>query len=381
MIERSISKKIIELSKEYPVILVQGPRQSGKTTVCRNLFPNKPYVLLENPDVRIRAIEDPRGFLAEFSDGAILDEVQRVPELISYIQGIVDERNSSGMFILTGSNNLLLMEAVSQTLAGRVAIFSLLPFSMKETLDMNSFDSMEKRILYGGYPRLIVDNMNKDAFFENYISTYVEKDVRQVLKIKDSDLFRRFVQLVAERIGSMIDISSLAGDCGISTKTANEWLSILETSFICFRLPPYFVNRTKRLVKTPKLYFYDTGLACALLGISDEKQLAKDRLKGSLFENLVILEFLKDKYNLVSSDRLYFYRTSDGIEVDLVKQEGRNLTPIEIKFSSTFFPEWVKGISKFKEEYSDESSNGIVIYSGKDSFSFKSIEVKNFLSI
>ncbi|MGP1419571.1 MAG: ATP-binding protein [Sphaerochaetaceae bacterium] len=374
-----MQEKLLALSKEYPVLLIQGPRQSGKTTLCRMLFPNKPYVLLETPDIREQANEDPRGFMRQLPDGAVIDEIQRVPELLSYIQGIVDEKESNGMFILTGSSNILLMEAITQTLAGRVAIFSLLPLSIQETRNLTLLDSYEKRIIYGGYPRLLADRMDKDAFFENYIMTYVEKDVRSVLRIKDADRFRIFLSLCAERIGGLLDITALSRECGISTKTVSEWLSILEASFICFKLQPYYNNRTKRLVKTPKLFFYDTGLACALLGITSEARLQKDRMRGSLFENLVILEEVKRKCNSASSDKLYFYRTADGIEVDLVKEKGRTLYPIEIKCSETFSPAWTRGIDKFKSEYQEMSSAGTIVYAGEKSFAFKDFHIKSYL--
>ncbi|MCQ2397673.1 MAG: ATP-binding protein [Sphaerochaetaceae bacterium] len=380
MIEREIKDKLTEIAREYPVILIQGPRQSGKTTLCKMLFTDKPYVSMETPDVRERAENDPIGFLSNYPNGAILDEIQKVPAILSYIQGIVDQVNVPNMFILTGSNNLLLMQAVSQSLSGRVAIFNLLPFSMKEAEKLYSSDNASERILYGGYPRLLSNKMSVGPFFENYISTYVEKDVREVLKIKDAALFRKFVVLCANRIGNILDITGLAKDCGVSTKTVYEWLSILETSFICFQLQPYFVNKTKRLVKSPKLYFYDTGLACALLGIRDTEQLRKDKAYGALFENLVVLEYIKRNFNELKSEKMYYYRTSDGIEVDLVIERGRKIQPVEIKSTKTFQTTWTKGIEKFNSEYSD-SVSGLVLYDGTDSMSYKDIAVKPFCSL
>lgn len=379
MIERTIKDSILSLSKEYPVILVQGPRQSGKTTLVKTLFPEKKYITLEDIDTRSRAIEDPRGFLSNIPDGAILDEVQRAPDILSYIQSIVDSNNKMGMFILTGSSNLLLMEAVSQSLSGRVAIFKLLPLSMLEVKDIEIGWSIEKRILNGFYPRLLTQKMDVSAFFRNYIETYVERDVRRVLNIRNIDSFRRFLVSVAQRIGSTLDITSLASDAMVSTKTVSEWLSILDASFICFRLQPYFSNRSKRLAKRPKIYFYDTGLACALLGIVDEEQLSNDRLRGSLFENMLIVDMLKRKYNKYTSEEFYFYRTLDGVEVDLVMEKGRKLYPMEIKSSQTFNPDWASSLCKFEAEYSDECEKALIIYGGNESFKFKNINVFGYL--
>lgn len=379
MIERTIKDSILSLSKEYPVILVQGPRQSGKTTLVKTLFPEKKYITLEDIDTRSRAIEDPRGFLSNIPDGAILDEVQRAPDILSYIQSIVDSNNKMGMFILTGSSNLLLMEAVSQSLSGRVAIFKLLPLSMLESKDIEIGWSIEKRILNGFYPRLLTQKMDVSAFFRNYIETYVERDVRRVLNIRNIDSFRRFLVSVAQRIGSTLDITSLASDAMVSTKTVSEWLSILDASFICFRLQPYFSNRSKRLAKRPKIYFYDTGLACALLGIVDEEQLSNDRLRGSLFENMLIVDMLKRKYNKYTSEEFYFYRTLDGVEVDLVMEKGRKLYPMEIKSSQTFNPDWASSLCKFEAEYSDECEKASIIYGGNESFKFKNINVFGYL--
>ncbi len=379
MIERTIKDSILSLSKEYPVILVQGPRQSGKTTLVKTLFPEKKYITLEDIDTRSRAIEDPRGFLSNIPDGAILDEVQRAPDILSYIQSIVDSSNKMGMFILTGSSNLLLMEAVSQSLSGRVAIFKLLPLSMLEVKDIEIGWSIEKRILNGFYPRLLTQKMDVSAFFRNYIETYVERDVRRVLNIRNIDSFRRFLVSVAQRIGSTLDITSLASDAMVSTKTVSEWLSILDASFICFRLQPYFSNRSKRLAKRPKIYFYDTGLACALLGIVDEEQLSNDRLRGSLFENMLIVDMLKRKYNKYTSEEFYFYRTLDGVEVDLVMEKGRKLYPMEIKSSQTFNPDWASSLCKFEAEYSDECEKASIIYGGNESFKFKNINVFGYL--
>lgn len=382
MLERQITKAVQKASREYPVVVVHGPRQSGKTTLCKMAFPKKNYYSLENPDVRERVLADPRSFFEENPRGAIIDEIQNAPELLSYMQQIVDDKKKNGLFILTGSNNLLLMDKVTQTLAGRIAIFTLLPFSLGELQSNASLlkKNLDTQILYGGYPRLLSQKINRTSFYQNYIASYVERDVRQLLNIKDASLFRRFLQLCATRIGNMFDAVSLSNDCGISVKTVNEWLSVLEMSFICFRLQPWYQNRNKRLVRTPKIYFYDTGVACSLLGLHTPEQLNHDPLRGGLFENLVISEALKSNYNSAASADFWYYRTSNGVEVDLVRQDGRFLYPVEIKSSQTFHPDFVKNIEKFSADYSDVCKQPKVVYAGKEEFIFKDMYVCNYLN-
>lgn len=382
MIERQITKAVQKAAREYPVVVVHGPRQSGKTTLCKMAFPKKNYYSLENPDVRERVLADPRRFFDENPRGAIIDEIQNAPELLSYMQQIVDDKKKNGLFILTGSNNLLLMDKVTQTLAGRIAIFTLLPFSLAELQSDASLlkKNLDTQILYGGYPRLLSQKINRTSFYQNYIASYVERDVRHLLNIKDASLFRRFLQLCATRIGNMFDAVSLSNDSGISVKTVNEWLSVLEMSFICFRLQPWYQNRNKRLVRTPKIYFYDTGVACSLLGLHTPEQLNHDPLRGGLFENLVISEALKSNYNSAASADFWYYRTSNGVEVDLVKQDGRFLYPVEIKSSQTFHPDFVKNIEKFSADYSDVCKKPKVVYAGKEEFTFKDVNVCNYLN-
>ena len=377
-IKRHIETAIRAAFQCYPVITITGPRQSGKTTLAKMLFPDKPYRSLEDPDIRRAAATDPRTFLAAFPDGAVLDEVQRVPDLLSYIQGIVDDKRKNGLFVLTGSSNLLLMKSVSQTLAGRCAVFTLLPFSISEATGIIENANAMSWILRGGYPQYLVNRGEIPAFFANYATTYVERDVHQLLNIKNATLFSTFLQLVVGRIGSILDVTSLSNDCGISTKTVTEWLSILHTSYICFLLPPWYENRGKRLVKSPKVYFYDTGLACALAGIDTAEQLMHDRLRGGLFENLVILERMKQSYNAGKRPDLYFYRDSNGVEVDLVEHVGRKLFPTEIKSSATFNPDFCKGLAKFVERYSDKCAPPSVVYSGTEAFSYKGVSVVPF---
>ena len=361
---------------EYPVIAIVGPRQSGKTTLAKALFPGKPYQSLENPSTRLRAESDPEGFLAGFPDGAVLDEVQRVPSLLSYIQGIVDGKNRNGLFVLTGSVNLLLMQSVSQSLAGRCAVFTLLPFSLAEAASLLPPGEPFAAVLSGGYPRLLAARMNRARFFANYIDTYVERDVRQLLNVKNTLLFSRFLRLLAGRVGSLLDRTSLANDCGISTKTAAEWLSVLQASSICFLLPPWHENRGKRLVKSPKIYFHDTGLACALAGIETAQQLDRDSLRGGLFENLVILEAMKRSLNDGLKPDLYFYRDSNGVEVDLVEQREGNLYPVEIKSAATFHPDFCKALATFAARYPDRCRAPAVVYAGRERFVYKGMEVR-----
>jgi predicted AAA+ superfamily ATPase len=378
MIKREMSSTLKKVAKEYPVVLVHGPRQSGKTTICRAVFSDKPYVSMENPDTRSRALEDPRGFLADFPNGVILDEIQRTPNLLSYMQQIVDEKKQNGFFILTGSDNFSLQQITSQSLAGRIALLTLLPFSMKEIKSETWLTGTDKRILYGGYPRLITEMPDRTFFFKNYIGSYIERDVRQIVNVKDSNLFHRFLTLCAGRIGSILDYTSLSNDCGISVKTVKEWLSILESSYICFLLNPWYVNRNKRLIKSPKLYFYDTGVACSLLGIYEEAQLNRDPLRGNLFENLVILEKIKQAFNTTKPSNFWYYRTSSGIEVDLVEENGRTLIPTEIKSAASFNSSFCKNLTVFKSEYPEESAGENIVYAGSENFTYKGIRVCNF---
>lgn len=378
MIKREMSSTLKKVAKEYPVVLMHGPRQSGKTTICKAVFTDKPYVSMENPDTRSRALEDPRGFLADFPNGVILDEIQRTPNLLSYMQQIVDEKKQNGFFILTGSDNFSLQQITSQSLAGRIALLTLLPFSMKEIKSETWLTGTDKRILYGGYPRLITETPDRTFFFKNYIGSYIERDVRQIVNVKDSNLFHRFLTLCAGRIGSILDYTSLSNDCGISVKTVKEWLSILESSYICFLLNPWYVNRNKRLIKSPKLYFYDTGVACSLLGIYEEAQLNRDPLRGNLFENLVILEKIKQAFNTTKPSNFWYYRTSSGIEVDLVEENGHTLTPTEIKSAASFNSSFCKNLTVFKSEYPEESAGENIVYAGSENFTYKGIRVCNF---
>jgi len=367
MFKRSLTTHIQELAKKYPVVTVMGPRQSGKTTLVRAAFPHKPYVNLEDAENRALATEDPKSFMMAYPDGAIFDEVQRTPHLLSYIQVQVDESNQKGMFILTGSHQAELHSAVSQSLAGRTSLLKLLPLSIQEIREAKIKDPLDAIILKGGYPKIYAEDLPITNAYSSYFQTYVEKDVPQLLQVKDIMQFERFIKLIARRVGQLINYASLATDVGISAVTIKEWIAVLEATYVLFRLEPYFENFGKRLIKSPKLYFADTGLACHLLGIDSVDQLKKDALYGNLFENWVILELMKTRYNQALDSRLYFYRDVTGKEVDLLYQRGSRLTPIEIKSSKTFSSSFSEGLSYFHKQTPQRAEDGAVIYGGDKS--------------
>lgn len=360
MIPRKSTKELVALSERFKSVAVIGPRQSGKTTLVRNVFPNKAYVSLENPDTRNFALEDPRGFLAMYPQGAILDEVQRAPQIFSYLQQILDESDTKGLFILTGSNNFLLQENISQSLSGRIAYLFLLPLSFDEpeSTDVNQF------LFRGGYPGIYNDNIEPFRFFPNYIRTYIERDVRLLKNIIDLTAFERFLRLCAGRIGQLLNMSSLAVEAGVDVKTISSWIGVLEASFILFRLLPHHKNFNKRLVKMPKIYFYDTGLACSLLGISGIKVLDTHPLRGSLFENMVITEFLKENFSRGTSGNLFFWRDNTGNEIDLILDQDNKLIPVEIKSGQTITDEYFKNLRFWAKISGSES--GYVVYGGQD---------------
>ena len=366
MIIRQLEAHVKQLASWYPVVTITGPRQSGKTTLARTCFPDLPYRNLERLDERSFAREDPVGFLNQFPEGAVLDEVQHVPELSSYLQVLVDERKKNGQFILTGSGHFNLLETVSQSLAGRTGMVRLLPFSLQEIHE--AYPSLGKGIndyiFRGFYPRLYEEGIDPAVGLAEYIETYIERDVRQLTGVKDLLLFRTFVGLCAGRTGQLLNYANLADDVGISPKTAAEWISLLESSFILFRLPPYFRNMTKRLVKSPKLYFCDVGLAAHLLGIENSSQIATHPLRGQLFENLVVSEVLKHRYNSGKRENLTFFRDAKGHEVDLLYQSGSTQIPIEIKSGATVRSEFFKGLQYFNDNI-EPSEKRIVVYGGE----------------
>ena len=377
MISRQIENELLEISKEYPVVTITGPRQSGKTTLVRKLFSDYNYVSVEAPDIRERAVLDPRGFLSSVSIPVIIDEIQQVPSLLSYIQTIVDNGVDEGSYILTGSHQPKLNEAISQSLAGRTGVLTLLPFSAKEIDLVNSKTEQWDFILQGGYPRIYDKNLKLKRFFNSYIKTYVERDVRQIIQIKDSFSFQQFLKLSAGRIGSLLNYSSLSNDVGISSQTIKEWYSVLEASFITFRLQPFFANIRKRMVKSPKLYFHDTGLASYFLGIYSTEILLRDPLRGMLFENAVISEILKQRYARGVMEEIYFYRDNHGNEVDLCIETERKLYLIEIKSAATFSKHFLKGLNYLKELLKDKVASSFVFYSGEESFKINDVMVLN----
>jgi uncharacterized protein len=351
MIRRDITDELFILLDEYPVVTVLGPRQSGKTTLVRNVLTGYEYSNLEIPEVRQLAMEDPKAYLASFEKHVIIDEIQRVPELLSYIQAIVDEDDTTGRFVLTGSHQLRLSEVVSQSLAGRTAILNLYPFSIQElSKHGKEFDSFEAYCFRGFLPRIYDKSLRPGKAHSNYYRTYVERDVRMLINLKDLSLFERFLKLLAGRSGQLMEYSSLARDVGVSAKSIRSWLSILEASFIVFKLPPYFENFGKRIIKSPKYYFTDVGMLCFLLGIRKASQISRDPLVGQVFENLVVMECVKNRNNRGIMPDLYFYRDSNGNEVDILHQDGRSLTAVEVKCSSTFSHGAVKGLLRFKEK-------------------------------
>lgn len=366
MIPRHIQPLFVRQASQYPVVTVIGPRQSGKTTLAKASFPDKPYVSLEDPDVRRFALEDPRGFLAGYSSGAIFDEIQRAPELPSYLQSLVDRNDTPGQFILTGSQQFELMTQVTQSLAGRTALLRLLPLTLAEVSSAErTHKNLASTLLHGFYPRIHDKDLDPSQAMGDYFSTYVERDLRQLAAVQDLRQFERFVRLCAGRTGQLLNLSSLANDAGISQPTARAWIDLLQTSFIVHLLPPWHTNAGKRLIKAPKLYFHDTALACWLLGLRTPEQVQRDPLWGALFENFVVIEALKDRLNAGESAELYFYRDSEGNEVDLFIPVGRQFHAVEIKAGATVNPDYFKGLNRFDSHFPGVLHGGCVVYGGE----------------
>ncbi len=348
MIARSASSTLFNLSQHYPVVVITGPRQAGKSTLAKAIFPGKPYVSLEDLDEREFAQTDPRGFLKRFPDGAVIDEVQRCPDLLSYIQTLVDHAQRAGLFILTGSAQLTLLSAVSQSLAGRAALLTLLPFSSNELKEAGALpDRLEDLLFQGNYPPIYDRAPRPQDWYNDYIQTYAERDVRQILKIQDLGTFQRFLKLCAGRSGQLLNLTSLGNDAGVSHATASHWINLLEATFLVFRLQPYFKNFSKRLVKSPKIYFYDSGLLCSLLGIQSPEQLQNHSMRGAIFEGWVITEFMKRRLNQHQTPNLYFWRDNKGLEVDLIADLGERALAIEIKSGATVAQDWLKTLGQW----------------------------------
>ena len=379
MIKRAISEELLDCCTEYPVVTVFGPRQSGKTVLVQENFPDKPYYLLEDPDTRQAAEMDPRGFLGQMKEGAILDEIQRVPVLLSYIQGIVDKARQPGMFILTGSHQPDLHKAISQSLAGRTALLTLLSFSLEELQQFQINWDAYDLIVKGAFPRLHEKNLKPERFFNGYLQTYVERDVRALINLKELNRFQQFLTLLAGRIGQVINYTSLSNDTGVSATTIKNWISVLKASYVVFELSPFFENIRKRVVKSPKLYFTDTGLAAFLLGIRTAEQAARDPLRGGLYENLIILEIIKYRLNMGRRPDIYFFRDTHGSEVDLLIREQGKLFPVEIKSSATFSNSFLKGIDLFRSLTSNCRADGAVLYNGDQQFQVNNVHIFNLL--
>jgi len=380
MVKRDITTELIEAAGEYPVVTIFGPRQSGKTTLVQMTFPEKMYYSLEEPDVRIAAETDPRGFLTKLPEGGVLDEIQRLPGLLSYIQGIVDQKKKAGMFILTGSHQPGLHQSVSQSLAGRTAVLTLLPFSLSELRNYRKNWEPFELIVKGAYPRVHDKDLKPSRFFNGYMQTYIERDVRALINLKDLRSFQQFFTLLAGRIGQVVNYTSLSNDVGVSATTIKNWISVLKASFVVFELSPFFENIRKRVIKSPKIYFSDVGLATYLLGIETSEQVSRDPLRGGLYENLLILEILKSRLNYGKRPELFFYRDTHGNEVDLIIRATRNLIPFEIKSAVTFTPDFLKGIEHFREIAGDRCSKGYVLYNGHDEYTLKGIRIFNPLA-
>lgn len=363
LIKREIQPVLLKLFQKYPVVTVTGPRQSGKTTLCRQSFPNLGYANLESPEQREFATSDPYAFLAQFEHGAILDEIQRAPDLLSYLQVIVDERRENGLFVLTGSEHFKLRNSISQSLAGRTALLTLLPLTLKEKNEVVPEESVDEMLYSGFYPRIFDQDLEPRQALGDYVETYIERDVRSIGQLQDSTLFYKFVRLCAGRTAQLVNISKLGADAGVSHTTARQWLSILERSYILFRLEPFSANLRKRLVKTPKLYFFDVGLACQLLGIDNAKQVSTHALRGALFENAVIVEALKYEYNRGHKPRFFFFRDNHGLECDLLRSSGTRLEAIEIKSGATIASDYFDSLKRIAALLPDISSR-FVVYGG-----------------
>jgi len=381
MITRDVTQELLRSAAEYPVVTILGPRQSGKTTLTRMTFPDMPYFSLEDPDVRMAAEADPRGFLAQMEGGGVLDEVQRLPVLLSYIQGMVDKTRKRGRFILTGSHQPQLHEAISQSLAGRTAMLALWPFSLREIRRYDSALDPFDLICRGFFPRLHEEGLEPRRFFNGYLQTYVERDVRALIQLRDLSLFQKFLTLMAGRVGQIVNLASLGGDVGASATTIRNWLSVLKASYVVFELPPFFENVQKRVIKSPKIYFTDVGLAAFLLGIHTAEQASRDPLRGNLYENLVIADIVKNALNRGIRPEIYFFRDSHGNEVDLLVREKGMLTPVEIKSAATFSADFVKQLEWFQTLGVKRVLPGTVLYNGERPFDIRGVRILNPLHV
>lgn len=382
MIPRQATTTLQRLARGFPIVAITGPRQSGKTTLAKYVFPNKTYISLENPDELEFANTDPRRFLARFDNGAILDEVQRCPALLSWLQNLVDERAVMGDFVLTGSSQFELIAGITQSLAGRVGRVELLPLTVQELSASGKLPhELNTLLLQGGYPSLYDREVSPQDWFANYIATYIERDVRQLIGIRDLSQFQRFVKMCAARSGQLLNLTALGADCGLSATTAREWLSVLEASYLVTRLQPHHQNFGKRLVKTPKLYFLDVGLMAWLLGIRDANTLDTHASRGALFETFVVSELVKQRFNQGQASDLYFWRDNTGHEVDVLRDTPKGLQAIEIKSGSTFASDWPKGLHQWQRLAGAGIPPSQIIFGGNTSYQRKDYEVLSWQDI
>ena len=381
---RVLDDRLRRMARSFPVVAITGPRQSGKTTLVRKLFADKPYLSMEDPDIRMLGLEDPRGLLARYPEGAVIDEAQHAPQLFSYLQTRVDETSAPGQFVLTGSQNFLLIRGISQSLAGRVAMAQLPPLMLAELVRAGALrERLNDYLWQGAYPAHYKALQAKeletlslaDEWHRSYVMTYLERDVRDIAAVHSLPLFQRFLRLAAARCGQLLNLASLANDCGVALNTVKNWIAILEASYLVFLLRPHHRNFGKRLVKTPKLYFLDTGIAAHLLGVTTPEQLDAHPLRGHLFENMVVAEYWKAAMNAGRTDALYFWRDSTGNEVDLIIEDGMRLIPVEIKSGATLNFDFLRGLKRFAEFAGEDSYNPALIYGGEGGMTWHGVRV------
>ena len=376
MIARDATDILLDMAQGYYVVVVSGPRQAGKTTLVQQVFSEKKYVSLEDPDEREFAEQDPRRFLSRFPQGAILDEVQRCPDLLAYLQNRVDTDRQPGQFVLTGSQQFGLLSKITQSLAGRAGLLELLPFSFPEVQKAQCAPiTVDNLLLKGLYPPLYDRKLRPQSWYKSYMQTYVERDVRQMINIRDLSTFQRFLRMCAARVGQLLNLSSLANDCGITHNTAKAWISVLEASYIVFLLRPHYRNYNKRLVKTPKLFFYDSGFATWLQGIRDTDQLSIHPSRGSLFENWVLSELIKGRYNQGLESNLYFWRDNTGNEIDVIIEQGAKLIPVEIKSGQTLTQDGFKGLKKWLRLAGADADDPYICYGGNLSYTRSGVTI------
>jgi predicted AAA+ superfamily ATPase len=383
LIRRKITPKVIEASQEYPVIAIMGPRQSGKTTLAQVTFPNHRYISLEDYDIRALALADPRRFLSEYptESGLILDEIQHAPILLSYMQTIVDREKKNGFFVVTGSQNFLVDQAITQTLAGRMAVFTLLPLSIEELKDASILPTKIETLIYkGSYPKAHADNVSAERLYDNYIRLYIERDVREIKNVADLNTFKRFMQLCAGRTGQILNLTSLGNDCGINQSTVKAWISLLEASYVIFLLHPYYKNFGKRVIKSPKLYFIDSGIACSLLRIRSTEELNEHYLRGGLVESFMIADFLKQQYNQEQQPSLYFWRDKTGHEIDCIIDTVRYPIAVEIKAGKTVASDFFKELEFWEKTTEISEPPRYVIYGGTENQKWPQAQVLSWQS-